>query len=219
MKKAAARCPTTTAAATSERISASGLSIFALMSAPAPTPGTHPAVPSPARIEQQKSKFERALAYRRLWLIAVVVYSLDQITKLAIESRLRFPTYGAPAHIPVIDGFFNLVHVGNTGAAWSILSGRGHWLGLLAVATLIAIFFWRHSLGLRNGIVQLCFGGLIGGTLGNLTDRLRVGHVVDFLDFHFGSYIYPTFNVADIGIVCGVFGYILWSLKQPAPKD
>lgn len=188
-----------------------------------PTPNSAPAASEvrsgQSKIETPKSKIDRTLAYRWLWLVAFLVYSLDQITKLAIESRLRFPTYGAPAHIPIIDGFFNLVHVGNTGAAWSILSGRGHWLGLLAVVTLLAIYFWRHSLGLRQSIVQLCFGGLVGGTLGNLTDRLRVGHVVDFLDFHFGSYIYPTFNVADIGIVCGVFGYILWSLKQPAPKD
>jgi signal peptidase II len=173
-----------------------------------------------SKIENQKSKLERVLAYRRLWLVAFGVYALDQLTKHAIEARLPFPTYGPPAHVSIIDGFFNLVHVGNTGAAWSILSGRGHWLGLLAVATLIAIYFWRHTLGLRNDVVQLCFGGLCGGTVGNLTDRLRVGHVVDFLDFHFGNYIYPSFNVADMGIVCGVFGYILWSLRQPTtPTD
>ncbi len=148
-------------------------------------------------------------------MVAIGVYVLDQITKHAIEARLPYPTFGPPGHIEVIPDFFHLVHVGNTGAAWSILSGRGHWLGLLAVATLIAIYFWRHSLGLRNGIAQLCFGGLCGGTVGNLTDRIRVGHVVDFLDFRFGNYIYPSFNVADIGIVCGVAGYIIWSLKQP----
>ncbi|WP_415907737.1 signal peptidase II [Oleiharenicola sp. Vm1] len=187
-----------------------------------PSPANSPVAGAPgsvgqSKIENQKSKTQRVLAYRRLWLVAFGVYALDQLTKHAIEARLPFPTYGPPAHVPVIDGFFNLVHVGNTGAAWSILSGRGHWLGLLAVATLVAIYFWRHSLGLRHGLVQLCFGGLCGGTVGNLTDRLRVGHVVDFLDFHFGSYIYPSFNVADIGIVCGVFGYILWSLKQPTP--
>lgn len=149
----------------------------------------------------------------------MVVYTLDQITKLAIEARFPYPTFGPPGHHAVIPGFFNLVHVGNTGAAWSMFSGSGIWLGLLAIATLTAIYFWRHSLGLRHGIAQLCFGGLVGGTIGNLTDRVRVGHVVDFLDFHFGSYIYPTFNIADMGIVCGVIGYIIWSLKQPAPQD
>ena len=51
---------------------------------------------------------------------------------------------------------------------------------------------------------------------GNLTDRLAHGHVIDFIDLHFGSYIYPTFNVADSGICVGVFWYVLWSLRQPA---
>jgi signal peptidase II len=180
------------------------------------TPARSTAAPAQPRIENPKPKIARVLAYRRLWLVACAVYVLDQLTKRAIEVRLPYPTYGPPGHVPIIDGFFNLVHVGNTGAAWSILSGRGHWLGVLAVVTLIAIYFWRHTLGLRVPIVQLCFGGLCGGTVGNLTDRLRVGHVVDFLDFHFGSYIYPSFNVADMGIVCGVFGYILWSIRQPA---
>jgi signal peptidase II len=166
-------------------------------------------------VRNPQSALERTLAYRRLWFVAISVYALDQLTKHAIEARLPYPTFGPPGHIEIMPGFFNLVHVGNTGAAWSILSGRGHWLGMLAVATLIAIYFWRHSLGLRNGIAQLCFGGLCGGTVGNLTDRIRVGHVVDFLDFRFGNYIYPSFNVADIGIVCGVFGYIVWSLRQP----
>jgi signal peptidase II len=114
----------------------------------------------------------------------------------------------------VVDGFFNLVNVGNTGAAWSLFSGRSTALALLAVATLIAIFAWRHQLGLRSRPVQISFGLLCGGILGNLLDRLFYGHVIDFLDFHFGSYIYPTFNVADSGICVGVGIYLLYSLFQ-----
>lgn len=167
-------------------------------------------------VRNPQSAVRRLLAYRRLWTVAIVIYVLDQVTKAIVAAKIPFPTYGPPGHIPVIDGFFNLVHVGNTGAAWSILSGRGHWLAALAVVTLVAIYFWRHTLGLRVPLVQLCFGALCGGTVGNLTDRVLHGHVIDFLDFHFGSYAYPSFNVADMGIVCGVFGYILWSLKQPA---
>ena len=148
--------------------------------------------------------------------MAVVTYLLDQLTKLWIAARLDYPTYGPPFHIEVIPGFFNLVHVGNTGAAWSMFSGFGHWLAGLAVLTLFAIFFFRRALGLQSRWAQLCFGLLCGGTVGNLTDRLRYGHVIDFLDFHFGSYIYPSFNVADAGIVCGVFGYVIWSLRQPS---
>jgi signal peptidase II len=168
-----------------------------------------------AKVKNRRPWVERLLAYRRLWLVALIIYVLDQVTKTWVAAKIPFPTYGPPWHVEVIPGFFNLVHVGNTGAAWSILSGRGPWLAALAVFTLIAIYWWRHTLGLRSRFVQLCFGGLCGGTVGNLTDRILHGHVIDFLDFHFGRYAYPSFNVADMGIVCGVFGYIVWSLKQP----
>lgn len=172
-----------------------------------------------ARPPAPRSRLARFLAYRRLWIVALVIYVSDQLTKDWIVDRFSYPTYGPPFHQPVIEGFFNLVHVGNTGAAWSILSGYGHLLGALAALTLVAIFFWRHLLGLREPAVQYCFGGLCGGTVGNLTDRLRYGHVVDFLDFHFGTYIYPSFNVADMGIVVGVFGFIIWSLRHPNPPE
>ncbi len=188
---------------------------------PEPTSSTPPGIASgraSGNGEQPKSKFQRILAYRLFWVLALVVYALDQLTKGWIVAQLEYPTYGPPFHIPVIPGFFNLVHVGNTGAAWSVFSGYGHWLALLALGTLLAIFLWRRALGLAHRLPQFCFGLLCGGTVGNLTDRLRYGHVIDFLDFHFGDYIYPSFNVADMGIVCGVALYVIWSLKQPAEQ-
>jgi len=148
-------------------------------------------------------------------LLAIGVLMLDQVTKVWICARLSYPTYGPPGHIVVIDGFFNLVNVGNTGAAWSLFSGRSTFLALLAMATLFAIFAWRRQLGLHLWSVQFSFGLLCGGILGNLVDRLIHGHVIDFLDFHFGSYPYPTFNVADSGICVGVAIYLLHSLRQP----
>ncbi|MDP1581148.1 MAG: signal peptidase II, partial [Candidatus Didemnitutus sp.] len=168
---------------------------------PATSPSRRPSPEASEGVLPRRSIIQRVLAYRRLWILATVVYVLDQLTKGWIAGRLNYPTYGPPFHLPVIDGFFNLVHVGNTGAAWSILSGYGRLLGGFALLTLVAIFFWRKMLGLRNPTVQWCFGGLCGGTVGNLTDRFRYGHVVDFLDFRFGSYAYPSFNVADMGIV------------------
>lgn len=158
----------------------------------------------------------RLLAYRRLWLLAAVVLGLDQLTKYWVSARLPFGSYG-PAGYAVIPGFFNLVHVGNTGAAWSMFAGRSAVLAGLAVATLLAIHFWRRQLGLREPAGQLAFGLLCGGIVGNLVDRLVHGHVIDFIDLHFGGYTYPTFNVADSAICVGVAWYILWSLRQPAP--
>jgi len=173
-----------------------------------------PPAPQPATIRPHR-RFERILAYRWLLTLAAGVFILDRISKAWICGRMPFPTYGEPGHVVVIEGFFKLVNVGNTGAAWSLFSGRSTTLALLAVATLIAIYAWRHQLGLRTRVVQISFGLLCGGILGNLLDRVLYRHVIDFFDFHFGSYIYPTFNVADSGICVGVAIYILHSLRQP----
>jgi signal peptidase II len=130
--------------------------------------------------------------------------------------RLPYGTYGEVyGAIRVIKGFFYIVHVGNTGAAWSMFSGQSVLLATLALATLVAIFFWRSALGLRDRLAQICFGLLCGGIVGNLTDRLLHGHVIDFIDLHFGTYVYPTFNVADSGICVGVMLYLWQSLRAP----
>jgi len=158
----------------------------------------------------------RLLKYRWLISISVAVLAVDQASKAWIRARLPFNTYGeAAGAIPVVRGFFYIVHVGNTGAAWSILSGRSILLAALAAATLLAIFLGRRALGLGAAYAQVCFGLLCGGIAGNLADRLARGHVIDFLDFHFGAYTYPTFNLADSAICVGVVLYILSSLKSP----
>jgi signal peptidase II len=185
-------------------------------------PGPDPAVSAAVNAEAARpprSPWERSLAYRRFWLCAIIVFVADQATKSMIAGRLPFGSYGPGAHLEVVRGFFNLVHVGNTGAAWSMFSGQSLGLALVALGTLVAMFFWRRALGVQHAIVQPAFGLLCGGILGNLVDRLRHGHVIDFIDLHFGGYIYPTFNVADSAICVGVFWYVLWSIKQPTEKE
>jgi signal peptidase II len=157
----------------------------------------------------------RVLRHRWLIVIGAAVLAADQGSKAWIRAHLAFNTYGeAEGAIPVIRGFFYIVHVGNTGAAWSILSGGNVFLALLAAVTLVVIYLGRKALGLGGIYAQVCFGLLCGGIAGNLVDRLVRGHVVDFLDFHFGDYVYPTFNVADSAICVGVVLYILSSLKS-----
>lgn len=174
------------------------------------------AAPSPPEVETGLSRGRRILAYRVLLGLALAVFVADQLTKLWIAQRLPFGTYGETyGAIRVIKGFFYLVHVGNTGAAWSMFSGQSVLLAILALATLVAIYFWRHALGLRDRLAQVCFGLLCGGIVGNLTDRLAYGHVIDFIDLHFGTYVYPTFNVADSGICVGVILYLIQSLRAP----
>lgn len=119
--------------------------------------------------------------------------------------------------IEVVRNFFYIVHIGNKGAAWGMFSGHGEILVLFTLVALFAIYRFRHRLELYRGTVQLAFGMLIGGALGNLLDRIMRGHVIDFLDFHLGFTIpwilpdgrYPAFNVADCGIVIGVFIYLV----------
>jgi len=155
---------------------------------------------------------QRLFAYRWLLLLAAGVILADRLTKVWITNRLPFGTYGeGEGAISVIPRFLYLVNVGNTGAAWSLFSGHGLILAGLAAATLVAIFLWRRALDLDRPAVQVGFGLLCGGIVGNLIDRLLHGHVIDFIDLHFGSYIYPTFNVADSGICVGVALYILRS--------
>ncbi len=154
--------------------------------------------------------------YKLLWILAIVVFALDQLTKLWITSLLPFGTYGeAAGAIPVIRGFCYFVHVGNTGAAWSMFSNNSVMLAALAAATLVAIFYWRRALNLADRRAQVAFGLLCGGIVGNLLDRLVHHYVVDFIDLHFGSYTYPTFNVADSGICVGVILYLWQSMRTP----
>lgn len=177
----------------------------------APSPTQPSSATSPATV----SRWERIHAYRLLWWLALVVFVLDQLTKAWIAANLPFPTYEPPEAITVVENFFYIIHVGNTGAAWSLFAGQTLMLAALAVVTLAAIFFWRRALDLKKRPVQLSFGLLCGGIVGNLVDRVLHGHVIDFLDFHFGDYVYPTFNIADAGICVGVGIYIIHSLRNP----
>ena len=159
-------------------------------------------------------------SYVKLFATVAIVLILDQLTKLWITQNIAFNSYFYPQDTDVIEivkGFFYIVHIGNEGAAWGIFSGHGEILVLFTLVALGAIYRFRHSLELHRRAVQIAFGLIIGGALGNLVDRIRYGHVVDFLDFHFGFSIpwilpngrYPAFNVADCGIVVGVSIYLL----------
>lgn len=186
------------------------------MNSTTPPPSLVPsAAPSAGAPPPTAPWHRRVRAYRLLWTVAIAVFVADQVTKLWIHSTMPLGTYGAPPAITVIRGFAYFVHVGNTGAAWSMFSGQSVVLALLAAATLVAIFFWRRALGLRDRTLQVSFGLLCGGITGNLVDRLMHKHVIDFIDLHFGSYVYPTFNVADCGICIGVILYLWYSLRTP----
>ena len=165
--------------------------------------------------------------YYRLFIIAGVILVLDQITKILVQYSIPFESsYFAPDRVTIIEDFFYLVHIGNKGAAWGMFSEYSGVLTLLSFAVLLFIFCFRKQLELHRGTVQIAFGLLIGGILGNLIDRIRVGHVIDFIDIHlpftlpyilpFGRW--PAFNIADSAIVVGMLFYLLLSLSDTKKK-
>ena len=137
-------------------------------------------------------------------LAALLVAAADQATKMWVAKVL--PLYEAKM---VIAGCFDLVHVRNTGVAFSLFAGfDGRWLRpMLMAVTVLAIagllFFSRFLCEKKSGLWGL--GLIVGGAVGNLIDRARFGYVIDFVDLYLGRFHWPAFNIADIGITAGVF--------------
>lgn len=152
--------------------------------------------------------------YARFWAAFLVVLIADQTSKAWVRAHIEAGTYFSPPPIPVIDGFFYFVNVGNTGAAWSMFEHSTRWLALLGAVALAAVYLFRRQLELRKPLLQYTFGIMCGGILGNLIDRSLHGSVVDFLDFHLPGYRYPAFNVADSGITVGVILYLGYSFRD-----
>jgi signal peptidase II len=171
-------------------------------------------------------------AEQRIALGAGVVFGLDQLTKLVV---LRF--LGLEQEHDVIPGFFKFVHWGNTGAAWSLFRGNNYTLAGVSVIAIIVLFFARKHFDNGSPLGQTALGLMFGGIVGNLIDRLAIGHVVDFLYFHVytrsGEEVgFPAFNIADSAICIGVGILFLLSWRQqpgaaqpepaapqPAPAD
>jgi signal peptidase II len=146
---------------------------------------------------------------RRIAVMALAVYALDQITKFAVLKLL-----GLGYERVIIDGFFKFVHWGNTGAAWSMFRGNNELLAIVALVALVVLFLARNHFETRTLLGQLAFGMILGGIAGNLTDRLIHNHVIDFIYFYVkrtgGAEIgFPAFNVADSGICIGV-ALVFW---------
>jgi len=153
--------------------------------------------------------------------VGLLVLVIDQATKAVIRNTLPFGTYfldGATVEpVAVIEGTFYLVHIGNHGAAWGILGGKSLLLAALALVVLIWIYIQRKAIGLQRNALQIYFGFLVGGILGNFVDRIRLRYVTDFLDVHlptipligFPGYRWPAFNFADSFIFTGVSLYLI----------
>lgn len=158
----------------------------------------------------------------RFLLIMVLVVVSDQLTKLWILQHFSLHDIR-----PIIPGFFNLTLLYNKGAAFGILSGmsllwRQVFFISISVIALTTLLIMQYRLGPRHFLYPVSFGLISGGAIGNVIDRLRLGKVVDFLDFYIGKYHWPAFNVADSGITVGIALFILlqfWEERRSAKKD
>ncbi len=143
----------------------------------------------------------------KYWVLLGVCFGvllLDQWTKHVVQGRLLLHQA-----VEVIPGFFNLVHVRNTGGAFGIFGGERGGLGsyLFVVISLIAIgsiLFFFVKAREDEKTLSLSLSLVLSGAIGNLIDRLGYGEVVDFLDFHLFSYHWPAFNIADSAICIGI---------------
>jgi signal peptidase II len=147
---------------------------------------------------------ERCLKNKYLWVGAIVgiILALDQYTKYIVEKYIRLHEI-----IQVIPGFFNLTHVRNPGAAFSILADAPAMfrtiffttVTIVAVVVIIVLIKKTHE-----RLLVCAFSFIMGGALGNVIDRLRYGEVVDFIQWYYRSYYWPSFNIADSAITMAV---------------
>ena len=154
---------------------------------------------------------KRSGALRWLWCSLVVVI-VDQSTKLAAVEMLE------PGSSLELLSTLDLVLVYNTGAAFSLLSTAGGWQRWLFIGFALAIcafiFHWLRDLPRHARWLPLSLSLIFGGAVGNVIDRVHIGAVVDFIDFHVGEWHWPAFNVADSAICIGAALLVLGMFRS-----
>jgi signal peptidase II len=148
------------------------------------------------------------------WGAAAAVIALDQATKAVVRASLErgesWPDWGLP---------FRISHVTNTGAAFGILQDQAAFLVVMALVGLAAIYLYYRNPPFDHWLSAVAIGMMLGGAIGNLIDRVRLGRVTDFIDFD----DYPAFNVADSAITVGVatiiIGFMLFGDREPRTQN
>jgi signal peptidase II len=151
-------------------------------------------------------------------LVSLAVIAFDQWSKAWVLSSLPEST-----PVPVIDGFWNWYRTYNVGAAFSFLSNAGGWqiwlFSGLAIAISGLLGWWLSRTRRSDWRTALPYALVIGGALGNVIDRARHGHVIDFIQWYVGEHYWPSFNIADSAIVVGAISIGLFSLFDGRKKQ
>ncbi len=141
--------------------------------------------------------------------VAALIFGLDQLSKYLVTRYLPWGERWNP--IPSLRWLVGLTPVTNTGGAFGLLPDLGTLFALVAVAVVIAILFFERHIPLNQPLLRVSLGMQLGGAAGNLIDRLRIGRVIDFIDFK----VWPVFNLADSAIVVGVVILAFYLLRHP----
>jgi signal peptidase II len=149
---------------------------------------------------------------------AGLVVLLDQLSKRWIERNV--PLYESLVPFPALEDFFTITHFTNTGAAFGLFRDQNILFVAIAAVVLLSVFVYSRYLPHDKLLVQVALGLQLGGAVGNMIDRVRLGHVTDFLYFRRLPVInqpWPAFNVADMAIVAGVIllAYFMLTYKEP----
>lgn len=146
----------------------------------------------------------------RLWLLyglSAAIVVLDQWSKQVAEAAMGL------GDSFVVNSWFNWALAYNEGAAWSFLSNAGGWqrwfFVVLSLVVSVALVVWIYRAWREDKILSLSLALVLGGAVGNLIDRVLYGHVIDFIQWHYAGYYFPTFNVADMAITGGA-AVMLW---------
>ena len=147
------------------------------------------------------------------WIfLSILIFALDRITKMLVMQHLQF---NEPVNILP---FFNLFFTYNTGAAFGFLNNASGWQELLfsgiAVMVGVLLVIWLFRIDAKYIWLKTALSLILGGTLGNLYDRMAYHHVIDFLDFYFRQWHYATFNLADAAICIGAIMLMFSNLQK-----
>jgi signal peptidase II len=150
--------------------------------------------------------------------ILTAVVALDQLTKWWVARTLELHEFR-----PIVEGFLSLSHVQNRGAAFGILSDadlphQPILFSAVSVLALVAIAVYAYKLPRDARLPRIALSLVLGGAIGNLVDRIRLGHVVDFVHAYWGRHQWPDFNLADSAITVGVALLLLDMLRRPEGK-
>ena len=132
---------------------------------------------------------------------AFLIVFFDQLTKFFIVKHFK-----VSQSLPILNNIFHLTFVKNTGAGFGILKGFSPFLILISLAVIGIIFYYYKQIKQNQILLQTIAAFVLGGTIGNLIDRINLGYVIDFLDFR----IWPVFNIADSFVTIGIIGLVIY---------